>query len=397
MFRRCLLLPAIVFACSLFGNAAAVDPRQIYDQSTDALYNLDFITAQRGYETLTHDYPDNPDYWNALASSVWLKITFDQQKLDLESFSSYGKFGTRDSKDTVNPADEKRLRDTVTTALSKSEVILKKNPMDVRGLYAKGISNAMLASFDATVKRSYLTAHSEAKAARDLHERVVKLDPTFYDARLSIGAYDYVVGAAPWLVKVLIGVVGIHGNGKEAGIEELETAATKGTRVATDAKMVLAVVYARERRYDQAVELWTNLHMKYPRNFLFELAEGSIYGKMGKFDQAVRVYEEVLAKVQGKKDGYDRLRQAKVYFALGRTQIDGQEFEKSIESFTHVVSARDATPNEKGGAYLWLGKLYDSKKDRPKALQQYEAILSLDCDPDIKADAQKYKYRAWGT
>src|SRR5438128_11102827 len=93
MFRRCLFVLGIVLACSLTGSAAAADPKQIYDQSTDALYNLDFTTAQRGYETLTHDYPDNPEYWNALASSVWLKITFDQQKLNIESFSGNASFG----------------------------------------------------------------------------------------------------------------------------------------------------------------------------------------------------------------------------------------------------------------------------------------------------------------
>ncbi len=48
MFRRCLFVCLIVAACSLAANAAAVDPKLIYDQSTDALYNLDFNTAQRG-------------------------------------------------------------------------------------------------------------------------------------------------------------------------------------------------------------------------------------------------------------------------------------------------------------------------------------------------------------
>src|SRR5438876_11772614 len=113
--------------------AFAADPKEIYDRATNALYNLDFSTAERGYETLTHDYPENPDYWNALASAVWLKITFDQQKLDMESFSGKDTFGTKDSKDAVNPADEKRLRETVATAISKADAILKNNPRDVRG------------------------------------------------------------------------------------------------------------------------------------------------------------------------------------------------------------------------------------------------------------------------
>src|SRR5439155_794040 len=101
-------------------SALADDAKQIYEAATNALYNLDFNTAEHGFETLTHDYSDNPDYWNALASAIWVRITFNQQKLNIESFSGRS-LGTRDSKDTVNPADEKRLRETVGIAIQKAQ------------------------------------------------------------------------------------------------------------------------------------------------------------------------------------------------------------------------------------------------------------------------------------
>ena len=101
------MLVALALFVAAGQSASAADPKQIYDEATNALYNLDFNTAQHGYETLTREHPDNPDYWNGLASVIWLKISFDQQKLNLESFS--GKtLGTRGSKDTVNLEDEKR-------------------------------------------------------------------------------------------------------------------------------------------------------------------------------------------------------------------------------------------------------------------------------------------------
>src|SRR5262245_2789260 len=108
-FRRAMLFQLIV-VCELFlQTAAAADSNAIYQQSTDALYNLDFSTAQSGYEGLTREFPDNPDYWNGLASSIWLKVMFDQQKLNIESFSSRSSFGTRESGDTVSAPDEKRF------------------------------------------------------------------------------------------------------------------------------------------------------------------------------------------------------------------------------------------------------------------------------------------------
>src|SRR5215510_8953006 len=225
MLCRCVLLCLFLLRFCL--TASAADPKLIYDQATDALYNLDFNTAQHGYETLTHDYPQNPDYWNALAASMWLRIMYDQQKLNMESFAG-ASLGTKDSRDVVGAADEKRLRETIAIAIEKSDAMLKKNPKDVRALYAKGISNATLASFEATAKRSYFSAASKAKTARDLHQQVLSFDPSFEDAKLAVGAYNYVVGVIPGFIRLPLTVIGIRSAGKDVGIQQLETAAEKG-------------------------------------------------------------------------------------------------------------------------------------------------------------------------
>ncbi len=274
----------------LVQSALAADAKQTYEEATNALYNLDFTTAEHGFETLTHDYSDNPDYWNGLASAIWVRITFNQQKLNIESFSGRS-LGTRDSKDTVNPADEKRLRETVGIAIQKAETILKKYPSDVRALYAKGISQGTLAAFEATVKRSYVSAHGKAKEAHDLHQQVLKLDPTFNDAQLGVGAYDYVVGVLPGLLRFVLSPLGVRSAGKDIGIQELEAVAAKGKIASTDAKMILVVVYTREKRYEEALKLLEELHSRYPRNFPFELAKASLYGKMQRWNDAERVYE----------------------------------------------------------------------------------------------------------
>jgi tetratricopeptide (TPR) repeat protein len=396
MIRRFRLLLSVLFLISAFKIAAfATDAKEIYDQATNASYNLDFETAERGFEALTQDYPDNPDYWNALASVRWLRIALSQQKLNLESFS--GKtLGTRDSRDAVNPADEKKFRDTIATAIQKADAILAKNPNDVYALYAKGISNGTLGSFEATIKRSYVAAYTKGRVARDLHEQVLKLDPMFDDAALSLGAYDYVIGVIPGFVRFLLAPFGVRSAGKEVGIQELERAATNGKRASTDAKMILTVVYTREKQYDQAVQVYEGLHAKYPGNYAIRLAQASVYGKMQKWDEADRIYQEILEKVIAKKDGYDRLRQGRVFYSMGANDIAGQQFEKAIEAFSQVVSMEDATQEEKGRAYLWLGKLFDSKKDRTKAVEQYDALLTLNCSADLKTEALRYKRRPYG-
>jgi len=378
----------MVLACCI--AAAAVDAKVVYDQATDALYNLDFNTAQRGYETLTREYPDNPDYWNALASSIWLRILYNQQKLSIESFSG-GSLGTRESGDSVSAAEEKRLRDTIAIAITKADAKLKLNPQDIRALYAKGIANGTLASFEATAKRAYVSASGKAKTARDLHQQVLKLDPTFDDAQMSIGTFNYVVGVIPFVVRAPLVLLGIHGEGKDVGITQLETAAAKGKTTSTDAQMMLLIVYNREKRYDDALRTVNGLHARYPRNFIFHLAKASIYGKMKRWDDAVETYHQILAKAEGKKDGYERLAPHKVYYSLGTSNMERYQFDTAVEAFSHVARNKDAPPDDRANAYLWMGKIYDSGGHRTEALQQYDAILALKCDPEIKSQAQQYK------
>jgi len=394
---RCYLLLGLIVSAFCFAPAsypAAVDPKVVYDQSTDALYNLDFNTAQHGYETLTREYPDNPDYWNALASSIWLKILYDQQKLSIESFSG-GSLGTKESGDSVKPADEKRLRDTVAIAIAKADGILKKDPDNVRALYAKGIANGTLASFEASAKRSYVSASGKAKAARDLHQQVLKLDPTFDDARMSIGTFNYVVGVIPFVVRAPLVILGIRGEGKDIGITQLETVAAKGKTTSTDARMMLLIVYNREKRYDDALKTANGLHTRYPRNFIFHLAKASIYGKMKRWDEAVETYQEILAKIEAKKDGYERLAAHKVYYSLGTSNMERLQFDTAVEAFSHVAKSKEAPPDDRANAYLWMGKIYDSGGHRAEAIQQYDAILALKCDPDIKSQAQQYKRKPY--
>jgi tetratricopeptide (TPR) repeat protein len=395
MIRLARFAVFILFVLAPLEAAFASDAQEIYDQAMNASYNLDFETAERGYETLTRDYPENPDYWNALASVMWLKIALSQQKLNLESFAGRS-LGTRDSRDSVDPAEEKRFRDTIGIAIQRADAILAKNPNDVRALYAKGIANGTLGSFEATIKRSYVAAYTKARVARDLHEQVLKLDPTFDDAHLSIGAYDYVIGVIPGFVRFVLAPFGVRSAGKEAGIQELEKAATNGKLAATDAKMILTVVYTREKQYDQALQIYEGLHARYPGNYAIRLAEASVYGRMQKWDEADRIYQEILEKSVAKKDGYDRLRQARVFYALGANDIAGQQFEKAIDAFGRVVSSTDATQEEKARAYLWLGKLFDTKKDRTKAVEQYDALLTLNCSTDLKTEALRYKRRPYG-
>jgi len=394
---RRLLPTLLILGCLSARPLLAADPHQAYAEGTNQLYSLDFAAAEASFRFLVRDYPDNPDYWNALASTYWLKILYNQQKLNMESFSGKDRFGTMESKDSVSEAEEKQLRDTIDKALAVADAMLKKDPKNTRALYAKGASYATLASFEATIQRAWLSAARKAKTARNLHREVLKLDPNFNDARTTVGIYNYAVGSLSWGTRVLVGMVGLGGDGKESGIKDLETAAAKGTRAAVDAKMLLIVVYSREQQYDKARKLLDELHAKYPRNFMLEMSKASLYAKMKRWDLSAQTYRQICEKIAAHKDGYERMRIEKVYYELANSEFQAQKFDEAARTFTLVTSGATATPSEKANAHLWMGRMSDSRHDRPDALKHYNAVLGLEVDSEIKSDAQRLIRKPFGS
>ena len=390
-----------VLACVLLAvtglaqkDAFAADPPPLFQQGVERLYNLYFDEAESDFKSLTKQYPDDPLDWNSLASTIWLKMLYSQQKLNIESFSLKDTFGTAQSKDDVVAAEEKRLTDTIDTAIGKAEILLKKDPKDTHALYAEGASYASLATFNATVKRSYFTARSQAAKARDFHKKVLSVDPSYHDAEMSIGAYNYVMGILPYGFRLLFGLVGISGDGKDVGIKQIETTARMGNQGATDAKMMLLIVYNREGRHDDALKLVDELHAKYPRNFLFEMSRAQILRKMGKFDRANETYASILRKVNSKTDGYERLRTSKVYYDLAKSRTEQSDFAGVFAAFSKVVDpASDATPNERADAHVWMGMILDSRNDHTSATEHYNAVMALNCKQEYKDRASEYKKR----
>jgi tetratricopeptide (TPR) repeat protein len=386
-----------VLVCLLLAQTAfAADPPLLYQQGVEKLYNLYFDEAEANFKSLTKEFPDDPLYWNSLASTIWTKILYSQQKLNIESFSLKDTFGTSQSRDELAAAEEKRLTDTIAKAIEKADKLLKKNPRDVHALYAEGASYAALATFHATVKRSYTTARSEAAKARDFHKQVLEIDPNYHDAEMSIGAYNYVMGILPWMFRMTFNLVGIGGDGKDIGIQQIENTARMGNQGATDAKMLLLIVYNREGRHSDALKLVDELHAKYPRNFLFEMSRAQILRKMGKGDRANETYLAILRKVTLKIDGYERLRMAKVYYDLAKSQAEQGDFSTVYATYLKVVDPKsDATPNERADSQIWMGMILDSQKNRSGALEHYNAVDTLQCDAVYKDRANEFKKRAY--
>src|SRR5262249_370445 len=136
------------------------------------------------------------------------------------------------------------------------------------------------------------------------------------DANLIPGLFQYVVGSMPGSLKFLLYFAGISGD-KALGLHRVEIAAESGTRSKQDARVMLAVIYRREKRYADARRVLAELSKAFPRNYIFPLELASIYRREGDTKSAIRTYEEVLADAARAKPGFAAAPFARIHLALG--------------------------------------------------------------------------------
>jgi tetratricopeptide (TPR) repeat protein len=380
-------------AMSLSGQAERTDSVPIDPEALEALYSLDFDVARAKFQELVDQHPENPRLWNLLASSVWLKIVYEQQKLNLDSYMG-NRLGGNSSNDRVSPEVEAQLREYLGKAIELSEAALENDAENVEALYAKGTAYGTLASFEATVKRAYLAANSAAKKAREAHLKVLRIDPSYNDARLTIGTYDYALGVIPGVVRFLLGFLGIWGGDKDGGIQELEYAARLGNSNQTNAKMVLVVIYNRERQYEKSIELLEDLHSRYPRNFLLETTKANVYERLEMWDEAVETYETVLGKVETGENDYDRLEWEPLVFKIGEVDMKRAEWDSAKETFESLLESDN--DEVAGRAHLWIGKIYDIRGERRLAIAEYDSVLALNASDNIRDEARALRRRPYG-
>jgi tetratricopeptide (TPR) repeat protein len=384
-------MPLLVLALlCLFPPARAQDPQMA--AGFEHFYNLEYDEAIAQFQRGTTEKPGSPDRHNYLALAMLFQEMYRSGALESEMVTGNNAFLRRPK---MNPSEEVQRQFTATAgkAMSLSQARLARNPKDIGALYALGVSYALRANFNWLVRKSWLDSLRDATTARKQHNRVTELDPSFIDARLIQGTHDYVVGSLPFAYKLLGFLVGFHGD-KETGIRTLQLVAQKGHFNRVDAEVLLAAIYRRERRAQDALPLLADLIRRYPRNFLlrFEMAQmcseiGDKAGALG----AIRKIEEL--KNAGAA-GYQRVSLEKILSARGIVQFWYGDLDDALANLRRVTAQADEL-DLNTGVYSWLrmAQTLDLKNRRAEALAAYRKTI----DYAPQSDAAKEARRCIGT
>jgi predicted Zn-dependent protease len=118
--------------------------------------------------------------------------------------------------------------------------------------------------------------------------------------------YEYVTGSLPLPVRLFAAIGGLHGS-REKGIEYLNHVAQQGKYNRDAARVLLVVLYRREKRAPEAVRILEGLLIQYPRNYLFGTELAGMYSDAGQPGRAPPVLKSLLQKVDQNIPGYRHL------------------------------------------------------------------------------------------
>jgi tetratricopeptide (TPR) repeat protein len=387
----CFFLGASV--CTAQSAPPAIRPtnNELAARGFDELYNGDYDPAISDFTQLRNQYPNDPFTSNYLLAAELFKELFRIGALDTETYSSES-FLTSKARRPLDMAAQKRIFDLIARVEFLTDARLQKNPNDTDALYARGVARGFRCTYMGMAEKSWMPAIRSALAARRDHERVLEIDPSYLDAKMTVGIHNYIVGSLNWAGRAAVALFGVTGN-RQKGLEYLREVSRSHGTSSNDAAMALSLFLRREQRYDEALQLVGRISHEYPRNFLLAVEHAHLLNAAGHGREAIAEYREVIEK--GRQGKYSGFQPEMAAWGLGVSLRGQHEFEQAAESFDMVTTAHDADPLLIDRATVAAGEMYDTMGKRDEAVEHYRRVIAAGRDSDYAAAARKHLHRSY--
>lgn len=352
-------------------------------------YNLEYEEALVDFRALEAKDSSVPDLHNHIAQTLLFREMYRSGALESQLVTLSDPFLRRE-KMNPSPEDEKEFNAAISRAMELAEARIETNPRDVRAHYALGVSYGLRANYKFLVRKAWIDGLRDATSARKAHNAATRIDPSFIDAQLVQGVYDYVVGSLPFSWKLLGFIAGFRGD-RERGVATLKMVLEQGNLNRSDAAILLCALYRRERRASEAVPLLRQLITQFPRNYLFRLELVQMFGDLGDKGQALAVIDEVERLKREHAPGYAQIAEEKIRFTRGNLLFWYREYDQAVDNLRQVTSNADKVDLNTGSyAWLRLAQSYDTRGQRDLALAAYRETTRYAPNSDAAKEAQQY-------
>lgn len=360
----------------------------------DHFYNIEYEEALTVFRQIAAQAPREAQNHNHVAQAILYRAMLKAGALESELVSGSNPFLRRER---MNPTAEEQASfdQAIQTAFSLGEAQITANPRNASAHYALAVSHGLRANYNFLVRKAWYDSLKDSTAARRHAQTALDVDPAFTDARMLLGLHDYIVGSLSWSYRMLGFLAGIHGD-RDGGIRTLELVAEKGINNRSDARILLAAIYRREKRSQQAVGLLEGLIQAYPRNYLLRLELAQMFGDLGEREKAIVTIDTVAELQRRQAPGFARLKPEKLAYLKGNLLFWFDEYDRAAMELRRAAAARDQLDLNTGlMACLRLGQTLDLMGRREEARNAYQLAQQLAPGSELARECQRYLSRPY--
>ena len=260
--------------------ALGADNPPSIDQALLRLYDFNFPATHEILNQYIGAHPGDP-LPHAFRASAYLFSELDRMSiLEAEFLIDDQKIAEKKRPLPPDPAVRAEFLKAIEEVQKRADSLLKANPDDRNALFAMCIAQGVATDYMALVEKKQLSSLSLAKRSNNYAQRLLKLDPKFYDAYVTAGLTEYMVGSLPFFVRWFVRFDNVSGS-KERGKEILELAAREGHYFKAFAKILLGIIDLREKKPQEAQKLLAELAHDHPSNPLFRKELAKLNSRLG--------------------------------------------------------------------------------------------------------------------
>lgn len=358
------------------GKSSPVDlsflpPDPLTIPAFDHFYNLEYDRAVDDFTQVLKRHPNDAFAVNHLLTAILFHELYRMGVLNTGEYANDTFIKVQHRPPDAHAKQE--ISDLINKALNIEQNRLAANPNDIQALYTRGITRAEQAAYTGLIEHAWFSALRNAVAARRDHERVLELAPGQAEAKLIVGAHNYVIGSLPWALRSAGAIAGLGGN-KDKGIQLLRECAAGSGETGVDAKILLALFLRREHRDQEALPLVRELISAYPRNVLMAIEEGNLLREDGHTQEAIAIYKKVW--VSGKDGKYGASHYEIAALSMGDLLAAQKDYDGAAAAYDEVSRVPQVEPEVAQKANLEAGEMYDVLHKRELATQKYQAVIA---------------------
>ncbi len=274
MTRRVVIL-ALLGVSATPAAPSIADPavNPVINRGYRQMYNLDFDEAHKTFVQWEREHPADP-LGPVSNAAAYLFAEFDRLNILHSEFFVDTSIFHRSPKVTPDPEVRQAFDRELEKSGKLSDEILAGMPDDPAALFAKILTLGLRADYEGLIERRYFDALKVIKDSRATAEKLLMIEPNYYDAYLALGVENYLFSLKPAPVRWILQAGGAQTD-RDKGVEDLRLTAEKGLYLSPYARLLLAVAALRSKDLPRARDLLAALALEFPRNRLYaqELAQ----------------------------------------------------------------------------------------------------------------------------